>query len=111
MNERKICPLCGFANGPKYHFCKNCGAALEPSGASKQPPVADVFFGEGTVPEYGPEEGAVDTAAAGKPGRPSSAVFGGRKGDPYDRKNQKLYCYEHLTCKISEIYEAPEGSN
>ncbi len=44
-------------------------------------------------------------------GRPSSAVFGGRKGDPYDRKNQKLYCYEPLTCKISEIYEAPEGSN
>lgn len=68
MNERKICPLCGFANGPKYHFCKI----------------------------------AV---------RPSSAVFGGRKGDSYDRKNQKLYCYEPLTCKISEIYEAPEGSN
>lgn len=75
MNERKICPLCGFANGPKYHFCKNCGAALEPFGASKQPPVADVFFGEGTAPEYGPEEGAVDIAAAGKPGQP----YGRRK--------------------------------
>ena len=53
-------------------FCKNCGAALEPSGRQTAP-VADVFSGRERFLSMDLKEGAVDTAAAGKPGRPSSA--------------------------------------
>ena len=38
----------------------------------------------------------------------NSAVYGGRRGYLYDREANQLYCFDPLSCEISEIYQAPE---